>query len=123
MSDFINGDLKEEVYVSNPEGYVDKVHSHKVLKLSRVIYGLRQAPRAGSIHLDKRWKVIGWSKWSQDTKVYKRNSEGNSLLVGDYIDDLIITGSNNEDIVEFKEQMKKEFEMSIWIYSPTRASI
>lgn len=49
-------------------------------------------------------------KCSQDTAVYKRNSKGKSLLVGVYVDDLIITWSNNEDIIEFKEQMKKRIQ-------------
>ena len=111
-SAFLNGDLEEEVYVSQPEGYVDKVHSHKVLKLSKALYGLRQAPRAWNIRLDKSLKGLGFSKCSHDTAVYKKNSNGKTLLVGVYVDDLIVTGSNNEDIIEFKEQMEKEFEMS-----------
>ncbi|XP_023769039.1 uncharacterized mitochondrial protein AtMg00810-like [Lactuca sativa] len=49
---------------------------------------------------------------SQDPAVYKRNSKDIILIVGVYVDDLIITGSNTNDVVEFKEQMKKEFEMS-----------
>ncbi|KAL4576400.1 hypothetical protein LXL04_012493 [Taraxacum kok-saghyz] len=41
----------EEVYVSQPEGYVDETHCHKVLKLSNALYGLRQTPRAWNIQL------------------------------------------------------------------------
>jgi hypothetical protein len=45
-SAFLNGDLAEEVYVTQPAGFVVKGAEHKVLKLKKVLYGLRQAPRA-----------------------------------------------------------------------------
>ncbi|XP_071740551.1 uncharacterized mitochondrial protein AtMg00810-like [Rutidosis leptorrhynchoides] len=57
-------------------------------------------------------KGLCFLKSSQDPAVYTRNSKGNTLIVGVYVDDLIITGSNSEDVIEFKEQMKNDFEMS-----------
>ncbi|GKA44214.1 putative RNA-directed DNA polymerase [Tanacetum coccineum] len=111
-SAFLNGDLEEEVYVTQPEGYVNKNQSQKVFKLFKALYGLRQAPRAWNVRLDKSMKGLGFLKSSQDPAVYTRNSKGKTLIVGVYVDDLIITGSHTQDIVEFKEQMKNEFEMS-----------
>ncbi|GKB86161.1 zinc finger, CCHC-type containing protein [Tanacetum coccineum] len=61
---------------------------------------------------DKSMKGLGFLKSSQDPTVYTRNSKGKTLIVGVYVDDLIITGSHTQDIVEFKEQMKNEFKMS-----------
>ncbi|GKA18529.1 putative RNA-directed DNA polymerase [Tanacetum coccineum] len=111
-SAFLNGDLAEEVYVTQPQGYVNKNQSQKVFKLFKAFYGLRQAPRAWNVRLDKSMKGLGFLKSSQDPTVYTRNSKGKTLIVGVYVDDLIITGSHTQDIVEFKEQMKNEFEMS-----------
>ena len=59
-------------------------------------------------------KRLGFTKSSQDPAVYKRSSKDKILIVGVYVDDLIITGSNTNNVVEFKEQMKKEFKMSDW---------
>ena len=111
-SAFLNGDLEEEVYVTQPEGYVKKGEGDKVLKLFKALYGLRQAPRAWNVRLDKTMKGLCFLKSSQDPAVYTRNSKGKTLIVGVYVDDLIITGSHTQDIIEFKEQMKNEFEMS-----------
>ncbi|GJT20222.1 zinc finger, CCHC-type containing protein [Tanacetum coccineum] len=111
-SAFLNGDLDEEFYVTQPEGYVNKNQIQKVFKLFKALYGLLQEPRAWNVRLDKIMKGLGFLKSSQDPTVYTRNSKGKTLIVGVYVDDLIITGSHTKDIVEFKEQMKNEFEMS-----------
>ena len=90
-SAFLNGDLKEEVYVSQPEGYVDKIHSQSQgAKIFKSSLGLREAPRAWNIRLDKSLKGLGLFKCSEDTAAYKRNSKGKTLLVGVYVDDLIV---------------------------------
>jgi hypothetical protein len=51
-SAFLNGDLKEEVYVSQPLGFIDSSASRKVLRLKKDLYGLKQAPRAWNARLD-----------------------------------------------------------------------
>jgi hypothetical protein len=51
-SAFLNGDLQEEVYVEQPAGFVAQGAEHKVLKLKKALYGMRQAPRAWNDKLD-----------------------------------------------------------------------
>ena len=80
-------------------------------KLSKALYGLRQAPRALNIRLDKRLKSLNFMKCSQEQAVYIRNDGVETFIVGVYIDDLIVTGTSVEGIKEFNQQMMKESEM------------
>ncbi|GJV70591.1 retrovirus-related pol polyprotein from transposon TNT 1-94 [Tanacetum coccineum] len=59
---FLNGELKEEVYVSQPEGFVDLDHPHHVYRLKKALYGLKQAPRAWYDTLLKFLLAQGFSK-------------------------------------------------------------
>jgi hypothetical protein len=59
-SAFLNGDLKEEVYVHQPSGFVIPGKEGKVLHLRKALYGLRQAPRAWNVKLDSMLKGMGF---------------------------------------------------------------
>ena len=69
-STFLNGDLQEELYVVQPEGFIIKAEEHKMYKLSKALYGLRQAPRAWNIRMDKSLKSLNSMKCSQEQAVY-----------------------------------------------------
>ena len=69
-STFLNGDLQNEVYVAQPEGFVIKAEEHKVYKSSKALYGLWQEPRAWNIHFDKRLKSLNFMK--RISIVYKK---------------------------------------------------
>ncbi|GJU77038.1 ribonuclease H-like domain, reverse transcriptase, RNA-dependent DNA polymerase [Tanacetum coccineum] len=111
-SAFLHGRLEEEVYVTQPEGYVKANHPAKVYKLSKALYGLRQAPRAWNSRLDKCLKGLNFTRCGLEYPVYTRKQHGNILIVGVYVDDLIVTGNCDGDVKYFKQQMNKEFEMS-----------
>ena len=59
-SAFLHGELEEEVYVTQPEGYAVKGKEQNVFKLSKALYGLKQAPRAWNVKLDKSLKKDGF---------------------------------------------------------------
>ncbi|KAJ0500497.1 putative RNA-directed DNA polymerase [Helianthus annuus] len=111
-SAFLNGDLKEEVYVQQPAGFEIKGKETQVYRLNKALYGLRQAPRAWNLKLDQSLKKMGFTRCSHDQAVYKVHNADSVLIVGVYVDDLIVTGSNESEILEFKEKMKRLFEMS-----------
>nr|GEW03743.1 zinc finger, CCHC-type [Tanacetum cinerariifolium] len=111
-SAFLHGDLKEEVYVTQPEGFVKQGNTGKVYKLIKDLYGLREAPRAWNVKLDQTLKSLDFKKCNLEQAVYTRRSKTSTLIVGVYVDDLIITGTPRKEIDAFKSQMKDRFEMS-----------
>nr|GEV87674.1 hypothetical protein [Tanacetum cinerariifolium] len=82
---FLYGPLKEEVYVNQPDGFVDPYHPDKVYRLKKVLYGLKQAPRA----------------W------------GDIFLVHIYVDDIIFGSTNPKLSKQFEKLMHSKFEMSM----------
>nr|GEU48091.1 ribonuclease H-like domain, reverse transcriptase, RNA-dependent DNA polymerase [Tanacetum cinerariifolium] len=111
-SAFLNGDLKEEVYVTQPEGFVKKQDQGKVYRLIKDLYGLRQAPRAWNIKLDNTLKSLAFKKCALEQAIYTKTLKDSTLLIGVYVDDLIITGTPKKEIDKFKAQMEEKFEMS-----------
>ncbi|WVZ82976.1 hypothetical protein U9M48_030174 [Paspalum notatum var. saurae] len=111
-SAFLNGELKEEVFVKQPPGFVVAGQEHRVLRLRKALYGLRQAPRAWNVKLDESLTRLGFAKCETEHALYTRRAERGQLVVGVYVDDLVVTGTSEQDIVAFKEEMKKLFRMS-----------
>jgi hypothetical protein len=109
---FLNGELGEEVYVLQPPGFVIAGESSKVLRLHKALYGLRQAPRAWNIKLDGVLTSLGFERSPSEHAVYMRGIDGERLLLGVYVDDLIVTGSSISAITRFKEDMSTRFSMS-----------
>jgi len=103
---FLNGDLKEEVYVQQPPGYTIAGEEEKVYRLRKALYGLWQAPRAWNAKLDNTLKALGFQQSAHEAAMYRRGSGRTVLLVGVYVDDLIITGAAEDEVEAFKAQMK-----------------
>ncbi|CAJ2661986.1 unnamed protein product [Trifolium pratense] len=109
---FLNGPLEEEVYVVQPPGFIDKENESKVYKLNKALYGLKQAPRAWNKRIDRFLSDIGFSKCITEHGVYvMKSATSDTILLCLYVDDLLITGSNEAQISKFKVDMMKEFEM------------
>nr|GEU46929.1 ribonuclease H-like domain, reverse transcriptase, RNA-dependent DNA polymerase [Tanacetum cinerariifolium] len=111
-SAFLHGDLKEEVYVTQPEGFIKRQDKGKVYRLIKALYGLRQAPRAWNIKLDNTLKSLDFKKCVLEQAIYTKTSKDSTLLIGVYVDDLIITGTQKKEIDKFKAQMEEKFKMS-----------
>jgi hypothetical protein len=111
-SAFLNGELQEEVYVQQPIGFVDSNNTIKVLKLKKALYGLQQVPRAWNAKLDTPMSSLGFTRCKLDHALYRRENNEEFLVVGVYVDDLIITGTIVKEIEQFKLQMHELFQMS-----------
>nr|GEV77742.1 hypothetical protein [Tanacetum cinerariifolium] len=86
---FLYGPLKEEVYVNQPDGFVDPYHPNKVYRLKKALYGLKQAPRAWYDELSNFLVSKGFSKGSIDPTLFITKHRGDILLVQIYVDDII----------------------------------
>lgn len=108
---FLNGELQEEVYVQQPPGFA-MGRAGQVLKLRKALYGLRQAPRAWYAKLDACLNSLGFTRSDHEHAVYTRRTSSKPLVVGVYVDDLLITGPVDGDIARFKQEMLEKFRMS-----------
>ncbi|CAA7014800.1 unnamed protein product [Microthlaspi erraticum] len=111
-SAFLNGELEEEVYITQPPGFVIEGKEEKVLRLYKALYGLKQAPRAWYGRIDSYFIQNGFERSMNDAALYIKKKGGDVLIVSLYVDDIIITGNNVRLINSFKENMKNEFEMT-----------
>ncbi|KAI4385690.1 hypothetical protein MLD38_003685 [Melastoma candidum] len=114
-SAFLNGEIKEEVYVDQPPGFEDpKKHDH-VYKLDKALYGLKQAPRAWYERLSQFLIEKGYRKGKVDTTLFLKKHGTELLIFQIYVDDIIFGSTNNTLCNEFAELMKGEFEMSMMV--------
>jgi hypothetical protein len=111
-SAFLNEDLKEEVYVRQPVGFIIASQEGKVLRLRKALYSLRQATWAWNSKLDNTLKRMNFIQSEHEHAMYRRSCGGDVLLIGVYVDDLVTTVSSLAAVEEFKEEMKMAFLMS-----------
>lgn len=109
---FLHGELKETVYVYQPEGFEKKGSEDKVYKLNKALYGLRQTPRAWNNKLNTILLELQFIKCSKEPTVYRKEVREHLLVIAVYVDDLLVTGTSLEVINKFKEEMASKFEMS-----------
>ncbi|GJV56288.1 retrovirus-related pol polyprotein from transposon TNT 1-94 [Tanacetum coccineum] len=110
-TEFLNGELKEEVYVSQQEGFVDQEYPSHVYKLKKALYGLKQAPRAWYDMLSSFLISQHFSKGAVDPTLFTRKAVNDLLLVQIYVDDIIFASTNIALCNEFANQMTSKFKM------------
>ena len=105
---FLNGDLCEEIYLKEPQGYSS--NPSKVWRLKKALYGLKQAPRSWNIRLHTFLVDQKFSRCESDHSVYTKNSERPVVIVV-YVDDLLIAAADPFDAVDVKKKLSETFEM------------
>ncbi|GKB71051.1 retrovirus-related pol polyprotein from transposon TNT 1-94 [Tanacetum coccineum] len=103
---FLNGILHEEVYVSQPDGFVDQDNPNHVYKLKKALYGLKQAPRAWYDLLSKFLLSQEFSKGTVDPTLFIRKQGKDILLVKIYVDDIIFASTTPELYTPMVEKSK-----------------
>nr|GEZ72722.1 hypothetical protein [Tanacetum cinerariifolium] len=110
---FLHGSLKEDVYVCQPEGFIDADHPRHVYKLKKALYVLKQAPRAWYNELSTFLLQNGFSKGIIDLTLFTRHFDNDILVVQVYVDDIIFGSINPRYATLFSDLMKSRFEMSM----------
>ncbi|GKA16984.1 retrovirus-related pol polyprotein from transposon TNT 1-94 [Tanacetum coccineum] len=109
----LNSELKEEVYVSQPERFVDQEYPSHVYKLKKALYGLKQAPRAWYDMLSSFLISQHFSKGAVDPTLFTQKSGNDLFLAQIYVDDIIFASTNTVLCNEFANQMTTKFKMSM----------
>jgi len=112
-SAFLNGFIKEEVYVAQPPGFTDYEFSDHVYKLKKALYGLKQAPRSWYERLSEFLIQSGFQRGQVDSTLFIKKAKNDLLFVQIYVDDIIFGSTNTLICKEFSKNMQDEFEMSM----------
>ncbi|KAJ9536512.1 hypothetical protein OSB04_un000306 [Centaurea solstitialis] len=108
---FLNGKLTEDVYMEQPEGFVDPKNPNKVCKLLKSVYGLKQASRSWNLHFDERIKEFGFAKREFEPCVYTKFSGSIVAFLVLYVDDILLIGNDVPTLQSVKSWLSKCFQM------------
>jgi hypothetical protein len=108
---FLNGDLKEEIYMEQPSGFADKDRPNHVCKLLGTLYGLKQSLREWNKKLDEFLKTLDFNQCLSDYAIYIHQTKDVSIIIAVYVDDLVIFGTNKIAVSQLKQKLTKRFKI------------
>src|SRR3954468_17041130 len=108
---FLNGNIDEELYMMQPEGFVDPKDADKVCKLQRSIYGLKQASLSWNQRFDKVIKSFGFIQTYGEACIYKKVSGSSVAFLILYVDDILLIGNDVDLLNSVKEYLNNSFSM------------
>src|SRR4051812_5140346 len=111
QNSLLNGNLEDNVYMIQPEGFVAPEDAGKVYKLKRSIYGLKQASRSWNLRFDEVVKSFGFIQDGEEGYVYKKVSGSAISFLILYVDDILLIGNDKEFLNTIKESLKSSFSM------------
>jgi len=111
-STFLKGELKEDLYVHEPQVYEEIENEHKVYKPKKALYGLKQTPRAWYSRIVTYFLKKGFNRSENEHTLYIKSNGNDIIIVCLYVDDLIYTSSSNLLVEDLREAMMTEFEMT-----------
>jgi hypothetical protein len=108
---FRNGNLIEDVYMTQPEGFADPKYVGKIWKVQKSIYGLKQASQSWNLHFDEVVKGFGFIKNVEEPCVYKKVSGSAVMFLVLYVDDILLIGNDILMMEVIKSSLRKSFSM------------
>lgn len=92
---FLNGELEEIVYMTQPEGFASSQYPSHVRKLRKSLYSLKQAPRAWYVKLKSAFQSWGFTRATSDASLFIKRTATYVLFVSVYVDEILIIGSDS----------------------------
>ncbi|OVF02976.1 hypothetical protein A9F13_47g00066, partial [Clavispora lusitaniae] len=114
---FLNGILKEELYMKQPPGYKASPKTTKdntteyVLKLNKSIYGLKQAPLVWNQTINKTLTSLGFTRSVEEPCIYYNIENNEQIFIALYVDDMLLIGTNLDKIAQLKKHLGQAFQM------------
>jgi ATP-binding cassette subfamily B (MDR/TAP) protein 1 len=108
---FLNGNIEEELYTVQLEGFVDPKDANKVCKLQRSIYGLKQASQSWNLCFDVVIKGFGYVQDTEESCIYKKMSVSSVSFLVLYVDDILLIGNDVKMLNSVKEYLNNKFSM------------
>jgi len=109
---FLNGELDVEIYMEQPEGFIDKRFPDHVCRLRKGLYGLKQASRIWYFRLDKALIKRGFRRIESDHSIYILQRGKEEIYLAVYVDDLLLTAASIRTLEEIKRSLEEEFRMT-----------
>lgn len=106
---FLHGDLEEDIYMHQPEGYNDG--SSRVCKLVKSLYGLKQSPRCWNKKFTDFVRSYGLKESDADPCLFVSSKPGHKLVLGIFVDDGLLAAEKEEDIEVFLKGMSDTFKI------------
>jgi hypothetical protein len=110
-SAFLNGDLDEEIYMAQPEGFEAPGQEHLVCRLKKSLYGLKQSPRQWYQKLHSTFVALGFSRCASDHCVWVWAKDGIKVIIPAYVDDLTIACKHTPTLKQIKAELHKQYKM------------
>ena len=112
LTTFLHGDLEEEIYMEQPEGFTIKGKEHLVCRLKKSLYSLKQALIQGYEKFDSFMIKHGYDKTDSDHCVFvKKFCDGEFIILLLNMDDMVIVGRDTGKIDKLKKELSKSFQM------------
>jgi hypothetical protein len=108
---FLHGELEEEIYMDQSEGFIVPDKENYVCKLRRSLYGLKQSPRQWYKRFDSFMLSHGFKRSKYSSCVYIKHVNGSPIYLLLYVDNMLIAAKSRKEITTLKKLLSSEFEM------------
>jgi hypothetical protein len=115
---YLNGDIEEEIYLVPPQGYTECPKGY-CLRLLKCLYGLKQAGRQWYKKLTQKLTKMGFKQSEIDPCIFFKHDGKDTMIIGIYVDDLLISHNNKEKVNDTIQELRNEFKLKTISNGPT----